>query len=856
MTFVIVFSLIPLCMKKLLPLFIIVGVFVSLIWYLLKNNIEEKTKSYPNNWFYLQRSFPYKSINHSQYLIASKKAKTMLSQKSNTIVEWQFAGPENIEGRITDIELEPGNSQTIYVATASGGVFKTTNSTIDWAPIFDSETSMSIGDIAISQSDPNIIYVGTGEANAGGGSLAYDGTGIYKSIDAGENWNFIGLENSGSIGRMVVHPQNPDILYVAAMGRLFSDGSQGGVFKTEDGGISWEQKLFISDSTGAIDIVINPNNPDIVYAAMWERVRRPERRSYGGPTSGIFKSLDGGENWTELTNGLPTAPSEKGRIGIDISQSNPDVLYAVYADSIGYFQGMYKTMNAGDSWINAGNGIDADAYASYGWWFGRVKVDPLSYNTAYLIGFYPYKTTNGGSSWNNIATWTVHVDQHAMAIDPAENNKVYLGNDGGFYTSQNGGNSWLWNENFPITQFYTCEVDEQNPERIYGGTQDNGTNRTLTGNFDDWERIYGGDGFRVLVNPIDNNYVYAEYQYGGLGRSTNGGLSFNSATNGISGYNRFNWNSPVVFDPQNPSTLYFGSQKLYKSTDNAASWTAISGDLTNGQGDGNTVFNTLTTISVSPLDPSYIYTGSDDGSVYFTPDGGTIWNKISDDLPQRWISSVAADPFDINRVYVTLSGYRWDDYIPHVLMSEDNGENWLDISANLPEAPVNEIVVDPEKPGYLYAATDMGVYYSSSNGETWDITSTGMPIIVVNDLRLHNPSRKLIAATFGRGMYKLDLSILLNAEENQINKSKIVNCYPNPFSSKLNIEIEKESFETAFIEITNSKGQVVKFFQHISGDKLIWDGSDNFGIQQKAGIYVVRVKTKNRTSTVKLIKTL
>lgn len=841
-------------MKKLLIPLIIVGVFIPFISYLLNNNVEEKIKSYPNDWFYLQRSFPYKNINHSQYMKASKQAKTMLSRESNTFVGWQFAGPDNIEGRITDIELEPGNSQTIYVATASGGVFKTTNSAIDWAPIFDSETSMSIGDIAISQSDPNIIYVGTGEANAGGGSLAYDGLGVFKSTDAGENWTPIGLENSGSIGRMVVHPQNPDILYVAAMGRLFSDGSQGGVFKTEDGGISWEQKLFISDSTGAIDIVLNPDNPNIVYAAMWERVRRPERRSYGGPTSGIYKSLDGGENWTELTNGLPTEASEKGRIGIDISLSNPDILYAVYADSIGYFQGMYKTLNAGDSWINAGNGIDPDAYASYGWWFGRVKVDPVSYNTAYLIGFYPYKTTNGGSSWNNIATWTVHVDQHAMAIDPLENNKVFLGNDGGFYTSLNGGNSWFWNEKLPITQFYTCEVDEQNPERIYGGTQDNGTNRTLTGDFDDWESIYGGDGFRVLVNPTDNNYVYAEYQYGGLGRSTNGGLSFSSATNGISGYNRFNWNSPVVFDPQNPSTLYFGSQKLYKSTDNAASWTAISGDLTNGQGDGNTVFNTLTTISVSPLDPNYIYTGSDDGSVYFTPDGGTIWNKISDDLPQRWISSVAADPFDINKVYVTLSGYRWDEYIPHVLMSEDNGDNWTDISANLPEAPVNEIIIDPEKPGYLYVATDMGVFYSSSNGETWDITSTGMPIMVVSDLRLHNPSRKLIAATFGRGMYKLDLSILLSTNDKQINNSEIVKCYPNPFISKLYIDIKKENFENVLIEITNAKGQTVKSFKQISTNKLIWDGCNENGVQQNAGIYIVRVKSENKTSTVKLIK--
>lgn len=841
-------------MKKFLIPFITIGILTIAINLLLINRTEEKTEFFPGDWFYKQRSFPFQSINHPQYLTALKQARAMTSERSDRMPGWQFAGPVNIEGRITDIELQPGNSQIIYVATAAGGVFKSTNTTNSWEPIFDAEASMSIGDIAISESDPDIVYVGTGEANAGGGSLAYDGTGIYKSIDAGENWALIGLENSGSIGRMAVHPQNPDILYVATMGRLFSDGSQGGIFKTEDGGQSWEQKLFISDSTGAIDIVLNPNNPDIVYAAMWERVRRPDRRSYGGPTSGIYKSLDGGENWTELTNGLPTNASEKGRIGIDISKSNPDILYAVYADSIGYFQGMYKTLNAGESWINAGNDIDPDAYASYGWWFGRVKVDPLSSNTAYLIGFFPYKTTNGGSSWSNVGLGTVHVDQHAIAIDPVENNKVYLGNDGGFYTSINGGNTWIWNEKLPITQFYSCEIDEQNPERIYGGAQDNGTNRTLSGNFDDWENIFGGDGFRVLVNPIDNSYVYAESQYGGLGRSTNGGSSFSTAVNGITGNNRFNWNSPLIFDPQNPSTLYFASQKLYKSTNNAASWTAVSGDLTNGQANGNITFNTITCISVSPLDQDYIYTGSDDGSVYFTPDGGLNWNKISDDLPERWISSVAADPFDKNKVYVTLSGYRWDEYIPHVLMSEDNGETWLDISANLPEAPLNEIIIDPEKPGYLYVATDMGVYYSSSDGETWDLSSSGMPIIVVTDLRLHNPTRTLFAVTYGRGMYKLDLSTLLNTDDKHTNNTDIVKCYPNPFSSTLNIQINKENFETDYVEIINAKGQTVKSYKNVSDNKLVWDGTDNNGVSQKAGMYIVRAKTEKGISTLKLIK--
>ncbi|PLX10195.1 MAG: glycosyl hydrolase [Marinilabiliales bacterium] len=843
-------------MKKIfLILFPLIAFLFLSVFYYESNDAEvEQFKEYPNNWFQAQRAYPFKSINHKQYLKAIDQAKLMLSEKSGNNASWEFAGPENLEGRITDIELLPGNSQTIFIASAAGGIFKTTNSGITWIPVFDSESSLSIGDIAISQSNPEVIYVGTGEANAGGGSLAYDGTGIFKSIDGGTNWISIGLENSGSIGRMQVHPDNPEVLYVAAMGRLFSDGSQGGIYKTTDGGMSWEQKLFISDSTGAIDVVINPDNPEVVYAAMWERVRRPGRRSYGGPTSGIYKSVDGGENWTELTNGLPLLSSEKGRIGIDISESNTDVLYAVYADSIGYFQGMYKTLNAGDSWLNISNGIDSDAYASYGWWFGRVEVDPTDHNTAYLIGFYPYKTSNGGSSWNNIATWIVHVDQHAVAIDPMANNKVFLGNDGGFYTSQNGGLSWQWNEKLPITQFYTCEVDEQFPERIYGGTQDNGTNRTMTGDFDDWESIYGGDGFRVLVDPIDNNYVYAEYQYGGLGRSTNGGNSFSGATNGISGYNRFNWNSPLAFDPQNPATLYFGSQKLYKSVNHAQSWTAISGDLTEGLGDGNIAFNTLTTVSVSPFNSDLIYTGSDDGSVYFTPDGGDSWTKISDDLPDRWITSVATDPYLINKVYVTLSGYRWDEYQPHVLMSDDYGYSWIDISSNLPEAPVNEIIIDPEKEGFLYVATDLGVFYSENNGDSWMPAGDGMPLIVVTDLRLHNPSRTLIAATFGRGMYKMDLSILTSlGNKNTLNDDQI-NCYPNPFSTLINIELKDEFANKSRVEIINSKGQMVKTINSTKNNKLLWDGTNENGEIQEAGIYFIRITSNNKTIIRKIIK--
>jgi photosystem II stability/assembly factor-like uncharacterized protein len=843
-------------MKRFVFLFIAFFVFLSFI--LIEDNSITFTKDnvsrMPNDWFFSQRAFPYNKINHKQYVKSLAYAKSMYSAREGDEAEWQFAGPENIEGRITDIELSPDNPDIVYIGTANGGVFKSVDAGLNWEAVFDDQSSLSIGDIAISNSNPEVVYVGTGEANAGGGSLAYDGTGVFKSNDSGETWQLIGLENSGSIGRMIVHPDNPDILYVAAMGSLFSDDSQGGVYKTTDGGSTWEQKLFISDSTGAIDLVIDPYNPETIYTAMWERVRRPGRRSYGGPESGIYKSVDGGENWSELTNGLPSLPEEKGRIGIDIAISDPQVLYAVYADSIGYFKGIYKTLDEGATWLDVSSDIDPGCFAAYGWWFGRLKVDPTNANIAYLIGFYLYKTENGGSSWNVISGWNVHVDQHALAINPENNEKIYLGNDGGFYSSQNAGNAWYWSESLPITQFYSCDLDEQVPGRIYGGAQDNGTNRTMTGNTDDWEMIYGGDGLRVLVDPSNNNYIYAQYQYGGLGRSTDGGESFIDAKNGISGQDRFNWNSPIVFDPQDPDVLYFGSNKLYKSTDRAQSWSAISPDLTDGQGGGNIVYNTLTTISVSPIDNDYIYTGSDDGNVWFSDDGGIIWSNISAGLPKRWVSSVAADPFDKNVVYVSLSGYRWDDYIPHVLRSADNGSTWVDVSANLPEAPVNEIVIDPTKEDYLYCATDMGVFYSKDGGNSWQPAGSALPIIVVNDLRLFDSGRQLIAATYGRGIYTLDLSVLTSEKENLSQENRI-RCFPNPFSDYLNIVVSGQSTDKEYtIDIFNASGQKVKSFRGNNDKPIIWDATNSHGVKLEPAIYYLRLNNDGLSNKLVLVK--
>ncbi|MGB5531273.1 MAG: hypothetical protein WBQ32_15000, partial [Ignavibacteriaceae bacterium] len=645
--------------------------------------------------------------------------------------------------------------------------------------------TMSIGDLVLDTTNPNIIYVGTGEVNGGGGSVTYGGNGVYKSTDAGTTWNHIGLAATEYISRIIVDPIYPQRLFLGAMGKLFGKNSERGLFRSTDGGTTWENKLFISDSTGCIDVAINPVNPNIVYAAMWERIRKPDRRSYGGPTCGLYQSTDGGETWTELTNGIPNNSANIGRIGISICASSPNIIYAIYADDIGYFYGVYKSTNNGDSWTRTNDGSLGSLFSSYGWWFGNIRVDPVNPNNVFVMGLDVYKTTNGGSSWF-YSSGSMHVDQHGMYIHPANPNFIVAGNDGGVYKSSNSGSGWTKVSIMPITQFYTCEVDYQFPNRYYGGTQDNGTNRTLTGILNDWQQIFGGDGFYVLVDPSDNNYVYAESQYGGFGRSTTGGSygSFIYGLNGVSGSDRFNWSTPFIIDPTNPTILYLGTHRLYKSTNRAVSWTPISPDLTNGPPTGNQVYGTITALAAAASDTNVVYVGTDDGNIWVTLDGGLNWTKISDPLPVRWVTRVAVDPYDASTAYVTLSGYRYDEYLPHVFRTTNSGASWIDISSNLPDAPVNDIIVDPDSAGRLYVGTDVGVFVSNSLGSTWNYLGENLPNAPITDLVLHNPTRTLIAATYGRSMYSIDLTpiTVINDEVITVKDFVLFQNFPNPFN--------------------------------------------------------------------------
>ncbi len=791
---------------------------------------EDKENRQPNDYLFLQRAYPFETVPSEAYYDAMEWARNKAAGR-NDAVSWEPAGPTNVGGRITDIAMHPSDLQTIYAATASGGVWKSTNAGANWLPVTDGLPSLSIGDLAIDPSDKNTIYCGTGETNGGGGSVTYDGRGVFKSTDGGSTWTSLGLENTGSIGRIEVDPKNPNRVFVAAMGHLFDNNEERGVYRSTDGGLTWEKKLFVNDSVGVIDLVINPENPDTVFAATWERIRRPYTRRYGGPGSGVWRSSDGGDTWTKLGGGLP-AGNQTGRMGIAVSPSNPATLYVTHANIIGSFTGVYKSVNNGNTW--SALSLDSDpGYSSYGWWFGQIRVDPVDAGKVYNLGVDWRKTTDGGVSWNSVTSLYLHADYHALYIHPANPNFMVAGNDGGVFISEDGGDTWE-QKPFPVTQFYTSEIDFQNPDNFYGGAQDNGTWRTLTGNPDEWEFFNGGDGFVTLVNPIDNNIIYSESQYGGF-----------YGTNGASppAAQRYNWNTPYIFDPNNPDVMYIGAEKLFKSVDGGLNWSAISSDLSNGNAGQNfVVYGTITTIAASPLDGNTLMAGTDDGNVWFTGTGGANWTKVSADLPKRWITRVVADLWNVNTGYVCLSGYRHFDYMAHIYKTTDKGQTWASVSGDLPDVPVNDLIPDPLDPNTWYIATDVGVLVTYNAGENWEPLGTELPNVPILDLTLHAPTRTLVAATYGRSMFKATLPLPVGVSSPELFEN--VTVAPNPFGAETVLFFTVPGKQNARLGLFDLSGRRVKtvFAGTLDSGK---HRIEIAGEGLSAGVYVLKMENKN-----------
>ncbi len=725
----------------------------------------------PSNWFFVQRSYPYDTLSQAkretslQFAhaeLAKLKSKSGLQRSASPPPAWVQAGPTNIPGRIVDIEAVAGNNSTVYAGSAAGGVFKSTDAGISWTQVFENYGSYSIGDIAIDPNNPSTIYVGTGESNPSADS--YEGDGIYKSTDGGATFTNIGLTDSRRIGRIVIDPTNSDRVFVAVGGQHFGGGnSSGGIYRSDDGGLTWTNKLFVSDTTGGIDVVLFPST-GVVIAAMWEHVRFVDIPSrLGGVTSGVFRSTDLGDTWTQLTasDGLLDPDDSLGRVGLTAVTSGTTA-YAMYSTSDGVFAGFYKSADQGLTWSRTLDGdlVNAPLNASWngGWYFGQTRVSQSNPLNVYALGFLIHHSLNGGDSWTETSTG-IHVDQHALWIDPTNPLALYSGCDGGVNFSSNGGLTWFNRVNQPATQFYAITIDPTNPERLYGGTQDNGTLRTLTGATGDWTRILGGDGFYVIVDPTDPDVIYAESQNGALVKTTNGGGNWFAARFGMNfGGERHNWNTPVVMDDNDNLTLYYGSSLLYKTIDGATNWTAISPDLSDAPHPRSSL-GTITTISPARTDGQVVYVGTDDGNVWVTQDGGGNWTQIDATLPDRWVTRVAADPNHANIAYVTISGYLSGSSLPHIFRTEDFGATWADISGNFPDAPVNDILPMPFDSLQLIIGTDIGVYESLDLGATWAPLGTGLPILPVHDIALHEATGKLVAGTHGRSMFSTTIPV-------------------------------------------------------------------------------------------------
>ena len=744
---------------------------------------------------------PKPLTNGNERLAQFELFKQMAESSQYKDLEWQFVGPLNVSGRCTDLEVvaPKGKNYTVYVASASGGVWITENEGTSWEPVFDREASASIGDIALDPSNPDILWVGTGEANIFRSSQS--GSGIYKTTDKGKTWNHLGLENSLTISRIIVHPQNSNVVWVAASGNEWTPNKERGVYKTTDGGKTWKNILYVNELTGANDLVIHPVNPDILYATTWQRIRKKwndPRNEPGYNGSGIWKTTNGGEDWSPVNNGLPEA-LYRGRIGIDIARSNPDVLYAFVdnyeiirkgeeneSDSYGRPKGgvikgsvIFRTDNGGDKWTQvSGQTEKMKKYmerhsATYGWVFGQMRVDPNDENTIYTMGLFLNVSNDGGKTFKQLRG--MHLDHHGLWIDPDNSDYLVNANDGGICVSYDKGANWrCFISELPLAQFFNIAVDTEEPFHVYGSIQDHGSRRGVVdlsrgrNNIPavDFEYAPGGEGSNHVIDPRQPDIVYSAGFYGTLSRSdlTKERQERTRIIMPKMYENepklRGQWLAPFILSPHNPDIVYHGMQYLFRSPDMGSTWERISPDLTYNDPEkyGDIQYQTIFSISESPLKYGLIYAGTDDGRIHITKNGGKNWNEITSGLMKnKWISRVVASENKMSRVYLTQNGKRDDDFAPYVWKSEDYGNTWDNITANIPVGPVNVIREDPSDEKILYAGTDTGVYTSTDRGKSWSVLGD-LPTVYVQDLVIQPGNNILVIATHGRGIWALDIT--------------------------------------------------------------------------------------------------
>ena len=712
-------------------------------------------------------------------LNAQKKAKNPFSG-----LKFRNIGPAMTSGRIADIAIHPENENIWYVAVGSGGVWKTMNSGTTWKSIFDNQKVYSTGCITIDPNTPSTIWLGTGE-NVGGRHVGF-GDGIYVSHDDGKSWKNMGLENSEHLSKIIIHPENSDVVWAASQGPLWSKGGERGIFKTKDGGKTWKRTLGDSEWVGATDMLIDPTNPDVLYAATWQRHRTVAGYLGGGPGSGLHKSIDGGETWKELKSGIPS--SNLGKIGLAMSPFNSDVLYAVI-ELDRTKGGVFMTSNGGESWTKQSDAVSGGTGPHY---YQEIIASPHYEGTLFFMNNSALISKDHGKTFTRMSRSNQHSDSHALVFKKSDPNYLLIGTDGGLYESFDGTNSWKYVRNLPITQYFKIAVDDAMPfYNVYGGTQDNGSHsgpsRTISSDgiaSADWWKTLGADGAQTATEPGNPDISYGEFQQGALWRidhKTRETVYIQPQAREDDPHERFNWDAPIVVSTHNPKRLYFASQRVWKSEDRGDAWEPISGDLTLNQ-DRMTFpyygtsqswdnawdlkamsnYNTITSLAESPKQEGLIYAGTDDGLIQITEDGGANWRKISlssiKGLPSTpFVNDVRADLFDANIVYAALDNHKNGDYNPYIIKSNDKGRTWSLMNGDLPsKLLIWRLVQDHVKKDLLFAATEFGVYFTSNGGKNWVELEGGMPTIPIRDITIQRRENDLVAGSFGRGIFILD----------------------------------------------------------------------------------------------------
>lgn len=815
---------------------------------------------------YAQKTKP--ATPASSRLESFKQRKALEKESILQNLSFRSIGPTIMSGRVVDVDVNPADPTEFYVAYASGGLWHTKNNGISFEPLFQDQESMTIGDIAVNwlASPKPTIWVGSGENNSSRSS--YSGTGIYKSVDGGQTWTNMGLPESHHIGRIVLNPKDPNTVFVAVLGHLYTANKERGLYKTSDGGLTWKLTLSSTENTGAVDVLLDPQNPNIVYTSLWHRERRAWNFVESGPTSAIYKSTDGGETWKAISCGTSGFPQGDGvgRIGLAIYPKDPNMLYAIVdnqaareekegAKKEGYTKDtfrkiekdaflklnneklnaflrenrfpakhtaesvkkavksdvlkpialvefledansqmfgtaiieaeVYRSNNGGNTWIKANTQDLRGVYNTYGYYFGQIRVSPSNPDKVYILGVPIWRSDDGGKTYTSMDADNVHADHHALWINPNKEGHLINGNDGGINISYDDGKTWFKANTPAVGQFYSVNVDQAKPYNVYGGLQDNGVwvgPSTYTAGYDwydggkyPYKRINGGDGMQVAIDTRDNNIVYTGSQYGYYNRinlKTEERLPFQPKHELGERPLRWNWESPIALSKHNQDVVYFGSNKFHRSLNKATDFVTLSGDLTKGGKMGDVAFGTLTSIEESPLKFGLIYVGSDDGLVHVSKDGGYTWSRISDKLPQDlWVSALSASAFDEGTVYLSLNGYRNDDFNAYVFKSSNYGQTWTRIGTDLPLEPVNVIKEDPINKNLLYIGTDHGLYLSLNQGNSFMRASGGLPAVAVHDLVVQTRDKELVVATHGRSLFVSSVNELQQLSPEVLQKS-------------------------------------------------------------------------------------